>query len=167
MEALKDARAWLTKHAGLRGTKTAVRKSAGGFTLLFNGPPSSRASKRAAAEKLAREFGKDLYPVDLSKAVSKYIGETEKNLAAVFKIGADGGHILFFDEADALFGKRAGVRDAHDRYANAEVSFLLQQLEDYPGLAILATNLKGVTDPALTRRFQTIVKFPRVQSADK
>ncbi|HEY0059485.1 MAG TPA: ATP-binding protein [Flavisolibacter sp.] len=167
MEALKDARAWLTQHAGLRQTKTVTRKSSRGHTILFLGPPSSRTSKRTTAEMLGNEFGKEIYRVELSQVVGEYIGETEKNLAAVFKKAADNDSILFFDEADALFGRRTEVRDAHDRYANAEVSYLLQRLEDHPGLVILAANLKGTIDPAFTRRFQTVVKFPRVRSASK
>jgi SpoVK/Ycf46/Vps4 family AAA+-type ATPase len=92
--------------------------------------------------------------------VSKYIGETEKNLAAVFNAVDKKGWILFFDEADALFGKRTNVRDAHDRYANQEVSYLLQHLEDYNGLVILATNMKTNIDDAFTRRFNSIINFP-------
>ncbi len=163
MEALKDARAWLTRHSHVRGGKTVNRRRGKGFALLFDGPPSSSTPKRTTAEMLAREAGKKLYAVDLSTVVSKYIGETEKNLSAVFKQAAERDAVLFLDEADALFGKRTEVRDAHDRYANIETAYLLQRIEAHPGLVILAANLKGDIDPAFIRRFQTVVKFPRVR----
>jgi SpoVK/Ycf46/Vps4 family AAA+-type ATPase len=114
-----------------------------------------------AVEMLGKEFNKKVYRVDLSQVVSKYIGETEKNLSVVFKKAESKDWILFFDEADALFGKRTDVKDAHDKYANQEVSYLLQRIEDYPGLAILSTNLKGTIDSAFLRRFQTVVNFPK------
>ncbi len=101
------------------------------------------------------------------RVVSKYIGETEKNLSVVFEKAESQGWILFFDEADALFGKRTDVKDSHDRYANQEVSYLLQRIEDHPGLSILATNLKGNIDKAFTRRFQTVLQFPEARSARK
>jgi SpoVK/Ycf46/Vps4 family AAA+-type ATPase len=167
MEALNDAKSWLARHSGLRRIKTAGGRRGRGFTLLFDGPPSSNARKRRAAETLGKEFSKGLYTVDLSQVVGKYIGETEKNLAAVFKEGADKDFILFFDEADALFGKRSDVKDAHDKYANTEVNYLMQRLEEHPGLVILAANLKGAIDPAFIRRFQTVVKFPQVRAVIK
>src|SRR5699024_10733916 len=100
------------------------------------------------------------YRIDLSLTVSKYIGETEKNLARIFDWASDKQWILFFDEADALFGKRTEISSAHDRYANQEVSYLLQRMEDYPGMVILATNLKSNIDEAFTRRFQSVIYFP-------
>ena len=103
-------------------------------------------------EVLARELRLDLYRIDLASVVSKYIGETEKNLRRVFDAAEDGGAILFFDECDALFGKRSKVRDSHDRYANIEVNYLLQRIEAYRGLAILATNMRNALDAAFTRR---------------
>src|SRR5206468_8822634 len=106
------------------------------------------AGKTKAAEVLAGELRLDLYRIDLSSVVSKYIGETEKNLRQVFDAAEDGGAILLFDEADALFGKRTDVKDSHDRYANIEVSYLLQRMEAHRGLAILTTNLKSALDPA-------------------
>jgi len=112
------------------------------------------------AEVLARELKVDLYRIELSKVVSKYIGETEKNLECLFAVAEKGNAILFFDEADALFGKRTGVRDADDRYANMDVTYLLQRIEDYAGLVILATNIKENLDPAFARRFQYFVEFP-------
>jgi hypothetical protein len=129
-----------------------------GVTALFAGP--SGTGKTFAAEVLAGELGLDLYAVDLSSVVNKYIGETEKNLSRVFDAAEDGGAILFFDEADALFGKRAEVRDSHDRYANIEINYLLQRMESYRGLAVLATNRKGDLDPAFTRRIRFILNFP-------
>jgi SpoVK/Ycf46/Vps4 family AAA+-type ATPase len=113
-----------------------------------------------AAEVLANELRLDLFRIDLATVVSKYIGETEKNLRRVFDAAADGGAILFFDEADALFGKRSAVKDSHDRYANIEIGYLLQRMESYQGLAILATNMKNALDPAFTRRIKFIVDFP-------
>ena len=113
-----------------------------------------------AAEVLASELRLDLYRIDLSQVVSKYIGETEKNLRRVFDAAEDGGAILLFDEADALFGKRSEVKDSHDRYANIEVSYLLQRMEAYRGLAILTTNLKDALDPAFLRRLRFVVQLP-------
>ena len=113
-----------------------------------------------AAEVLANELRLDLYRIDLSSVVSKYIGETEKNLRRVFDAAEDSGAILLFDEADALFGKRSEVKDSHDRYANIEVSYLLQRMEAYRGLAILTTNMKSGLDPAFLRRLRFIVQFP-------
>jgi SpoVK/Ycf46/Vps4 family AAA+-type ATPase len=113
-----------------------------------------------AAEVLAAELGLDLYRVDLSQVMSKYIGETEKNLRRIFDAAESGGAILLFDEADALFGKRSEVKDSHDRFANIEVSYLLQRMEAFGGLAILTTNLKGALDPAFLRRIRFVVQFP-------
>jgi len=113
-----------------------------------------------AAEVLANDLELDLYRIDLSAVVSKYIGETEKNLKKVFDSMEGSGAILFFDEADALFGKRSEVKDSHDRYANIEVNYLLQRMEAYSGLAILATNMKSALDKAFTRRLRFVVSFP-------
>lgn len=129
-----------------------------GYRALFYGPPGT--GKTLTAGLLGNELGKDVYKIDLSMIVSKYIGETEKNLELLFARAEDKGWILFFDEADALFGKRTNVRDAHDKYANQEVSYLLQRIEDYNGLIILATNMKGNIDDAFMRRFNAILKFP-------
>ena len=129
-----------------------------GISALFSGP--SGTGKTMAAEVLARELRLDLYRVDLSATVSKYIGETEKNLRRIFDAADEGGVILLFDEADALFGKRSEVKDSHDRYANIEVGYLLQRMEAYRGLAILTTNLKASLDPAFLRRIRFIVQFP-------
>ena len=136
-----------------------------GMSALFTG--ASGTGKTMAAEVLARELRLDLYRVDLSAVVSKYIGETEKNLKAVFDVAEEGGVLLLFDEADALFGKRSEVRDSHDRYANIEVSYLLQRIEAYEGLAILTTNLKSSLDTAFQRRLRFTVNFPFPDSAQR
>ncbi|HEU5137486.1 MAG TPA: ATP-binding protein [Steroidobacteraceae bacterium] len=129
-----------------------------GVSVLFAG--ESGTGKTMAAEVLANELRLDLYRIDLAGVVSKYIGETEKNLRRVFDAAEDSGVILLFDEADALFGKRSEVKDSHDRYANIEVSYLLQRMEEYRGLAILTTNLKGALDTAFQRRLRFVVPFP-------
>ncbi len=129
-----------------------------GINALFIG--ESGTGKTMAAEVLANELGLHLYRIDLSGVVSKYIGETEKNLRRVFDAAEDGGAILFFDEADALFGKRSEVKDSHDRYANIEINYLLQRMESFNGLAILATNKKNALDEAFIRRLRFIVYFP-------
>ncbi len=134
-----------------------------GVSALFVGP--SGTGKTMAAEVLARELQLDLYRIDLSAVVSKYIGETEKNLRRVFDAAEHGGAILLFDEADALFGKRSEVKDSHDRYANIEVGYLLQRMEAYRGLAILTTNLKSALDPAFLRRIRFVVQFTRPDAA--
>jgi AAA+ superfamily predicted ATPase len=128
-----------------------------GYKVLFYGPPGT--GKTLIAGILGNETGKDVYRIDISMVVSKYIGETEKNLEILFARAEDKNWILFFDEADAIFGKRTGVRDAHDKYANQEVSYLLQRIEDFNGLIILATNMKNNIDDAFIRRFNDIVKF--------
>src|SRR5207253_5638184 len=125
-----------------------------GISALFAG--ESGTGKTMAAEVLANSLRLDLYRIDLASVVSKYIGETEKNLRRVFDAAEDGGAILFFDEADALFGKRSEVKDSHDRYANIEVNYLLQRMESYRGLAVLATNMKSALDPAFLRRIRFV-----------
>ncbi len=129
-----------------------------GVSALFAGP--SGTGKTTAAEIIATELGLDLYKIDLAALVSKYIGETEKNLERIFTAAENANAILFFDEADALFGKRSEVRDSHDRYANIEISYLLQRMEQYEGVAILATNLRQNMDEAFVRRLQFVVEFP-------
>jgi len=129
-----------------------------GTSMLFTGPPGT--GKTMSAMVMAREMDAELYRVDLSRVVSKYIGETEKNLSDIFDQARLSGAILFFDEADALFGKRSEVKDAHDKYANMETSFLLQKMEEYDGLTVLASNFAQNLDEAFTRRIQYIVKFP-------
>jgi SpoVK/Ycf46/Vps4 family AAA+-type ATPase len=136
-----------------------------GISALFAGP--SGTGKTMAAEVLARDLRLDLYRIDLSQVVSKYIGETEKNLRRVFDAAEDGGAVLLFDEADALFGRRSEVKDSHDRYANIEVSYLLQRMEAYRGLAILTTNMKNAMDPAFLRRIRFVVVFPFPEVAQR
>jgi SpoVK/Ycf46/Vps4 family AAA+-type ATPase len=127
-----------------------------GVTALFSGP--SGTGKTLAAEVIANELGLDLYRVDIPSVVSKWIGETEKNLDRLFRLADNA--ILFFDEADSLFGKRSEVRDAHDRYANVEISYLLQRIETFDGIAILATNVRHHLDEAFLRRLAFVVQFP-------
>ncbi|GLZ81509.1 ATPase [Actinorhabdospora filicis] len=140
---------WGFERAGARGL---------GISALFAG--LSGTGKTLAAEVIAADLGLDLYRVDLSGVVSKYIGETEKNLRAVFAAAERGGCVLLFDEADAIFGKRTEVKDSHDRYANIEVGYLLQRMENYRGLAVLTTNMRSALDPAFLRRLRFVVQFP-------
>jgi SpoVK/Ycf46/Vps4 family AAA+-type ATPase len=142
------------KHARRRGT-----------TGLFAGPPGT--GKTMAAEIVAGSLGLDLYRIDLSAVVSKYIGETEKNLERIFRAADQGDAVLLFDEADAIFGKRSEVRDARDRYANVEVAYLLQRLEVYEGLAVLTTNLRGNIDEAFVRRLDCVLEFPLPEEAER
>ncbi|MEE1062043.1 MAG: ATP-binding protein, partial [Paludibacteraceae bacterium] len=123
----------------------------------FYGTPGT--GKTFTATLLGKVTGRDVYCVDLSMVVSKYVGETEKNLSNVFDVAEGKNWILFFDEADALFGKRTGVKDSHDRYANQEVAYLLQRVENYDGLVILSTNQKTNIDDAFARRFQSAIRF--------
>ncbi|MFE6867519.1 ATP-binding protein [Kitasatospora sp. NPDC057692] len=139
------------------GFESVLRRGLG-VTALFAG--GSGTGKTLAAEVVAGQLGVDLFVIDLSQVVSKYIGETEKNLRRVFDAAERGGALLLFDEADALFGKRSEVRDSHDRYANLEVSYLLMRMEAYRGLAVLTTNMKKALDPAFMRRIRFVVDFP-------
>jgi SpoVK/Ycf46/Vps4 family AAA+-type ATPase len=133
------------------------RKIKPGYRVLFYGPPGT--GKTLTAMLLGKDEGKDVFRMDLSRVISKYIGETEKNLSLLFDKAENKNWILFFDEADALFGKRTDVRDAHDKYANQEVSYLLQRVESHAGLVILASNQRGNIDDAFVRRFQAIIQF--------
>jgi hypothetical protein len=139
--------------------------SSAAVTVLFAGDPGT--GKTMAAEVMANELNLDLYKIDLSTVVSKYIGETEKNLEKIFSEAESSNAILFFDEADAIFGKRSEVKDAHDRYANIEISYLLQRMESYHGVTILATNLRANLDEAFTRRLHFVVDFPFPEAADR
>jgi hypothetical protein len=136
-----------------------------GFTALFHGPPGT--GKTLSACLLGKYCDCDVYKIDLSMIVSKYIGETEKNLAKIFDMAEHKGWILFFDEADALFGKRTRVDDAHDRYANQEISFLLQRIEEFNGVVILASNIKANIDEAFMRRLHTVIQFPMPKPAER
>ena len=159
-ETLKAIVAHVKQRAKVYETWGFAKKSDRGLGIsaLFSGP--SGTGKTTAAEVLAQQLNLDLYRIDLSSVVSKYIGETEKNLRRVFDAAESGGAILLFDEADALFGKRSEVKDSHDRHANIEVSYLLQRMEAYRGLAILTTNLKNALDVAFMRRIRFVVQFP-------
>lgn len=158
IEEIDELKIWIDHGKTLMEDWEMGRKLKPGYLSLFHGPPGT--GKTLTANLLAKTVNKPLYRIDLSLVVSKYIGETEKNLASVFDQAENKNWILFFDEADALFGKRTKVSDAHDRYANQEVSYLLQRVEDFSGLVILASNLKSNMDEAFIRRFQSIIYFP-------
>jgi AAA+ superfamily predicted ATPase len=155
---VEDIATWLSHHRRFEADENLRRKVKPGYRVLFHGP--SGTGKTLAAALLGKQFDKDVYRIDLSQVVSKYIGETEKNLENVFRRAESKDWILFFDEADSLFGKRTNVQSAHDKYANQEVSYLLQRVEDYPGLMILASNFRNNLDDAFLRRFHSLVHFP-------
>jgi hypothetical protein len=157
MRQLDEIRMWVKYGPRILGEWGMNRKMKAGYKALFYGPPGT--GKTLTASLLGKYTGKEVYGIDLSMVVSKYIGETEKNLSHIFDVAENKEWILFFDEGDALFGKRTQVKDAHDRYANQEVSYLLQRLEDYRGLVVLSTNLRTNIDEAFTRRFQSIIRF--------
>jgi hypothetical protein len=158
LEQLEEIRTWINHSRQLLDDWEMRGKLAPGFTSLFYGPPGT--GKTLSASLLAKYCGRKLYKIDLSLMVSKFIGETEKNLARIFNAAENREWMLFFDEADALFGKRTRVDDSHDRYANQEVSYLLQRIEEFNGVVILATNFKSNIDEAFIRRFQSIIQFP-------
>jgi hypothetical protein len=157
VDDLLEVKAWLRHGPTLMHQWGMQKIIKPGFRSLFYGPPGT--GKSLAATLLGKLTGRDVYRIDLSMVVSKYIGETEKNLASIFDQAQEKEWILFFDEADALFGKRTTTSSSHDRYANQEVSFLLQRVEDFPGTVILATNFKQNMDRAFLRRFQSVVQF--------
>ena len=158
LQQIPDLKAWIAHGPTLLYDWGMKKKLKLGYRALFHGPPGT--GKTLTASLLGKYTGKDVYKVDISLIVSKFIGETEKNLANLFARAESKDWILFFDEADALFSKRTNVRDAHDKYANQEVSYLLQRVENYDGLVILSSNLKSNIDEAFIRRFQSIVHFP-------
>jgi len=162
---INDIKMWLEYHKVLEEDAVIQRKLKPGYRVLFYGP--SGTGKTLTSSLLGKHFNKDVYRVDLSQVVSKYIGETEKNLEKVFFKAENKDWILFFDEADALFGKRSNVSSAHDKYANQEVSYLLQRVEDYQGLIILASNFKNNIDQAFVRRFNSIIHFPSPDASDR
>lgn len=162
---INDISIWLNHSQKLMEDINLGRKLKPGYRVLFYGP--SGTGKTMTAALLGKSVQKDVYRIDLSQIVSKFIGETEKNLETVFKKAESKNWILFFDEADALFGKRTQVQNSHDRYANQEVSYLLQRIEDYTGLLILASNFKGNLDEAFIRRFHSIIHFPAPQRAER
>ncbi|MCB0429415.1 MAG: ATP-binding protein, partial [Flavobacteriales bacterium] len=158
LKQYQEIEIWLQHEHKLMREWGMERKLKPGYKSLFFGPPGT--GKTLTAALLGKKTGRDVFKIDLSRLVSKYIGETEKNLSKVFNKAEHKDWILFFDEADSLFSKRTGINDAHDRYANQEVSYLLQRMEEYNGLIILATNLKSNVDDAFLRRFQSIIHFP-------
>ena len=154
---IAEIETWLNHNDTLMNDWDMKNRIKPGFRILFSGPPGT--GKTLTATLLGKYTGRDVFRIDLSLVVSKYIGETEKNLSRLFDRAKNKNWILFFDEADAIFGKRTSVRDAHDKYANQEVSYLLQRIESHPGLVILASNLKSNIDSAFTRRFNAIIEF--------
>lgn len=154
---IKEIETWLKFNDILLHEWNMKAKIKPGFRVMFYGAPGT--GKTLTASLLGKYTKRDVYRIDLSMVISKYIGETEKNLSFLFDKAADKDWILFFDEADAVFGKRTNVRDAHDKYANQEVSYLLRRIENHPGLVILASNFKTNIDTAFTRRFQSIIEF--------
>ena len=162
---VKELQTWLKHKDTLHSDWDLGRKIKPGYRALFYGPPGT--GKTITATLLAKYTGKEVFRIDLSMVVSKYIGETEKNLSMLFDKAENKDWILFFDEADALFGKRTGVRDAHDKYANQEVSYLLQRIESYNGLVILASNFRNNIDTAFIRRFNAIIYFPAPKADDR
>ncbi|MCG8697606.1 MAG: ATP-binding protein, partial [Bacteroidales bacterium] len=165
LKQVKDLEEWIAHHRQLMEDWGMQRRLAPGYRVLFHGPPGT--GKTLTATLLGKYSGKDVFKIDLSMVVSKYIGETEKNLSSLFDKAKNKDWILFFDEADALFGKRTNIRDAHDKYANQEVSYLLQRVESYPGLVILASNFRRNIDDAFTRRFQSMIYFPVPKNAER
>ena len=157
LDQLDEIRNWILYGETLLSEWQMRDKLTPGFTSLFHGPPGT--GKTLSACLLGKYCQRDVYKVDLSLMVSKYIGETEKNLAVIFDAAEHKKWILFFDEADALFGKRTKVSDSHDRYANQEISFLLQRIEEFAGVVILASNFKTNIDDAFIRRFQSVIQF--------
>jgi hypothetical protein len=153
----RNLKEWIEFNPRLMDEWDMKKRLRQGYRVLFYGPAGT--GKTLTATVLGNETSKEVYKIDLSMVVSKYIGETEKNLELLFARAEDKDWILFFDEADAIFGKRTSVRDAHDKYANQEVSYLLQRIEEFNGLVILATNMKNNIDEAFIRRFNDIVKF--------
>lgn len=157
-DALEEINTWIEHQQTILESWGLKRILKPGYRALFYGPPGT--GKTLAATLLGKKNHMDVYRVDLSMIVSKYIGETEKNLAKVFDMAENRNWILFFDEADALFGKRTSANTSNDRHANQEVAYLLQRIEDFPGTIILATNLRSNIDEAFSRRFQSVIYFP-------
>lgn len=164
-QRIRDLEIWIKHHHTLLFEWEMSHKLKPGYRALFYGPPGT--GKTLTASLLGKYTNKAVFKIDLSMVVSKYIGETEKNLASLFDKAQNKDWILFFDEADSIFGKRTNVRDAHDKYANQEVSYLLQRIENYPGLVILASNFRTNLDEAFTRRFQSLVHFPMPKPAER
>ena len=164
-QQLNEISIWLQHGSRLMNEWQMKKHLKPGYKALFFGAPGT--GKTLSAALLGKLYHLDVYRVDLSMVVSKYIGETEKNLEKVFSRAEHKNWILFFDEADALFGKRTGISDAHDKYANQEIAYLLQRLEDYNGLVILSSNMRDNVDEAFGRRLQSIIHFPMPQTAER
>lgn len=156
--SLEEIATWLEYHKIIMDDWSLNRFLKPGYRALFYGP--SGTGKTLAAALIGKRYNMPVYRIDLSQIVSKYIGETEKNLSRIFDLAENRNWILFFDEADALFGKRTSTNTSNERYANQEVSYLLQKIEDFPGIVLLATNLRSNMDNAFYRRFQSVVYFP-------
>ena len=158
LQQIREIENWITHNDTLLRDWGMQKRVKPGYRALFYGPPGT--GKTLTATLLGRQTGKEVFRIDLSRIISKYIGETEKNLSRLFDKADSKNWILFFDEADALFGKRTDIRDAHDKYANQETAYLLQRIESHNGLVILASNRRGNLDEAFSRRFQSIIHFP-------
>ncbi len=165
MRQIAEIKAWLGHGQTLMQDWGLAKKIKPGYRALFFGPPGT--GKTLTASLLAKSTGREIYRVDLSMIVSKYIGETEKNLSKVFDAAAHKNWILFFDEADALFGQRTGASSSNDRHANQQTGYLLQKIEDFPGVVILATNLKANMDEAFSRRFQAMIGFKAPEKTER
>jgi hypothetical protein len=158
LRQISEIENWITHNDTLLRDWGMKKRVKPGYRALFYGPPGT--GKTLTATLLGKQTGKEVFRIDLSRIISKYIGETEKNLSRLFDKADSKNWILFFDEADALFGKRTDIRDAHDKYANQETAYLLQRIESHNGLVILASNRRGNLDEAFSRRFQSIIHFP-------
>ncbi len=165
LQQIREIDNWITHNDTLLNEWGMKKKIKPGYRALFYGPPGT--GKTLTASLLGKQTGKDVFRIDLSRVVSKYIGETEKNLSRLFEKAENKNWILFFDEADALFGKRTEIHDAHDKYANQEVAYLLQRIENYNGLVILASNRRSNIDEAFARRFQVIIHFPMPKADER
>lgn len=165
MQQLNEIKIWLAHGSKLMNEWEMKKRLKPGYKALFHGPPGT--GKTLTAGLFGKLANVDVYRVDLSMVISKYIGETEKNLEKVFAKAEHKNWILFFDEADALFGKRTSISDAHDKYANQEIAYLLQRLEDYNGLVILSSNMRSNVDDAFGRRIQSIIHFPVPKYAER
>jgi AAA+ superfamily predicted ATPase len=165
LKQIHEIEHWVTHNDTLLHEWGMSKRLKPGYRAMFYGPPGT--GKTLTATLLGKQTGRDVFRIDLSRVVSKYIGETEKNLSGLFDRAENKDWILFFDEADALFGKRTDIRDAHDKYANQEAAYLLQRIETYSGLVILATNQRGNIDDAFLRRFQAAIQFPIPQPDER
>ena len=162
---IRDIQNWVSHADTVMGEWGLGRRVRPGYRALFYGPPGT--GKTITATLLGKHTGRDVFRIDLSRVISKYIGETEQNLARLFDRAESKDWILFFDEADALFGKRTDIRDAHDKYANQQASYLLQRIETFDGLVILATNQRNNIDDAFIRRFQSVIHFPMPRAEER